>query len=334
MTDRTLPEHDSDYDGAWKEALREHTRDFMTVFFGDVSELIDWEYPLEWLDKEVSQILGDSGTRNQHVYLLVRVRLLTGEMRWILLHLEVQTSYERDFAERMARYNAGLFWAFQERVVSLAVLADLRKSWRPSESNFEFASFRSRLEFPVCKLVERLESDWQGDISLPVQVARAQIEALRTTSSAEGRFEAKWQFVRNLYDMGYTADQLRQVFRLIDLMMHLRPDLETEFEQRLTNLEEERKMPYVTSVERIWEARGRELGEEIGKEIGKEIGEAQGRLSVAVALLTRQVGDHPENVVTRIKSLTGDDVNDFVTAAISSQFIDAASIDDWFDTRS
>ena len=82
------------------------------------------------------------------------------------------------------------------------------------------------------------------------------------------------------------ADQLRQVFRLIDLMMHLRPDLETEFEQRLTNLEEERKMPYVTSVERIWEARGRELGEEIGKEIGKEIGEAQGRLSVAVALLT------------------------------------------------
>ena len=130
------------------------------------------------------------------------------------------------------------------------------------------------------------------------------------------------------------ADQLRQVFRLIDLMMHLIPDLETEFEQRLTNLEEERKMPYVTSVERIWEARGRELGEEIGKEIGKEIGEAQGRLSVAVALLTRQVGDLPENVVTRIKSLTGDDVNDFVTAAISCEFSDVNSIESWIDARS
>ncbi len=45
MTDRTIPEHDSDYDGAWKEALREHTQEFMTEFFSDVAVLIDWEPP-------------------------------------------------------------------------------------------------------------------------------------------------------------------------------------------------------------------------------------------------------------------------------------------------
>jgi hypothetical protein len=192
MTDRTPPEHDSDYDGAWKEALREHTQDFMTVFFPSVADRIDWSVPPEWLDKELSQVLGDPGTRNQHVDLLMRARLLSGETCWILLHLEVQTSYERDFAERIARYNAGLFWVFRERVVSLVVLADLLKDWCPDQSVYEFAGFENRLTYPVCKLIQRVESDWKEDYSLPAQVARAQLAALQTSNSAEGRFEAKW----------------------------------------------------------------------------------------------------------------------------------------------
>ena len=317
MTDRTIPEQDSDYDGAWKEALREHIREFMTEFFNDVAVLIDWERPLEWLDKEISQVIGDAGTRNQHVDLLVRVRLLTGETQWILLHLEVQTSYERDFAERIARYNAGLFWAFQERVVSLVVLADLRKSWRPDESIFEFASFRNRLEFPVCKLVQRLESDWQDNYSLPAQVARAQIEALRTTGSAEERFEAKWRFVRNLYDMGYTADELRKLFRLIDWMMHLRPDLESELDLRLSKFEEERQMPYVTSIERVQLARA----------------EARGRISLAIEVLNRQIGELPEEVVTRLFKLPLDDAESFSIAAISGDFTTTDSITHWLSQR-
>jgi hypothetical protein len=43
----------------------------------------------------------------------------------------------------------------------------------------------------------------------------------------------------------------------MDWMMHLRDDLSERFEQELIALEESLNMPYVTSVERIWEARGR-----------------------------------------------------------------------------
>ena len=63
-------------------------------------------------------------------------------------------------------------------------------------------------------------------------VARAQIEALRTAGDPEGRYRAKWLLVRGLYDLGYNAQQVREIFRLIDWMMHLRVDLETQFEQR------------------------------------------------------------------------------------------------------
>jgi hypothetical protein len=35
---------------------------------------IDWSYQPEWFDKELSQVLGESGRRNREVDVLVKVR--------------------------------------------------------------------------------------------------------------------------------------------------------------------------------------------------------------------------------------------------------------------
>ncbi len=101
-------------------------------------------------------------------------------------------------------------------------MAEPDANWRPREDVFQVGDFETRLKFPVCKLVDKLESEWKDDVSLPVQMARAQIESLRTAGDPEGRFRAKWQLVRSLYRAGYNADDVRELFRLIDWMMHLR----------------------------------------------------------------------------------------------------------------
>ena len=250
-TSRRSPQHDSDYDGAWKEALREHLPQFMEKYFPDEHATIDWSVESEWFDKELSQVLGQSGRRNQQVDVLVKVRLLAGGEQWILLHLEIQTSYEDDFAERVSLYNCGLRWVFRQRVLTLVVLADLRRDWQPNEDHFQLGGFESRLKIPTCKLIDKLETQWQDDNSLPVLVARAQVEALRTAGDAEARYQVKWLLVRSLYDMGYNAERVRNIFRLIDWMMHLRVDLERQFDQKLADFEKEIQMPFVTSIERV-----------------------------------------------------------------------------------
>ncbi len=111
--------------------------------------------------------------------------------------------------------------------------------------------------FPLRKLLDRLRIDWQDNHSLPVQLARAQIAGLRTAGDSQGRYQAKWQLVRNLYEIGYNAEQVRELFGLIDWMIHLRLDLEQRFKQELDQFEEGLQMPYVTSVERIARAEGR-----------------------------------------------------------------------------
>jgi hypothetical protein len=169
----------------------------LECYFPAIAAAVDWEHPPEWFNKELSQILGQTGRRNRTVDVLVKLRLRDGGEQWILLHIEVQTGYEEGFAQRLALYNSGLFWIFKQRVVTLAVLADLREGWLPDEDRFQLAGFESLTRFPVCKLIDRLRTDWQDDHSLPVQLARAQIAALRTAGDPEGRYRAKWQLVRN-----------------------------------------------------------------------------------------------------------------------------------------
>jgi hypothetical protein len=57
-----------------------------------------------------------------------------------------------------------------------------------------------------------------------------------------------------------SADDVRELFRLLDWMLQLPEGLEQQFRQDLDRFEEERRMPYVTSVERLARAEGREEG--------------------------------------------------------------------------
>jgi hypothetical protein len=290
-TRHKAPQFDSDYDGAWKESLRQHIREILGKYFPAISAAMDWSHPPEWSDKELSRILGRSKRRPKTVDILAKVRLLDGGEQWILLHLEVQSGREAGFEFRIARYHSGLFWIYEQRVVTLVVLADLDMHWRPSEDVFRVADFESRLRFPVCKLIDKLDAEWRDDHSLPVQIARAQIEALRTAGDPQGRYRAKWQLVRNLYDLGYNADEVREIFRLIDWMMSLPDELSQTFEQELSTLEESLAMPYVTSVERIAEARGESRGK------------VEGGASVLLGQLTKLCGPLPEDLEQRVRQL-------------------------------
>ena len=218
MTDEVTTldqDQDSDYDGAWKEALRRFLREFLAKYFPLVYTAVDWTCEPEWCDKELSQVIGQSGKRNRRVDVLVKVRLRNGQEQWILVHLEIQSSHEEGFASRISLYNAGIYWICQRRVLTLVVLADLQRGWVPDEDVFQVGPFESRLKFPVCKLIDRLETDWRDDDSPPVLVARAQIEALRTAGDPEGRYRAKRSLVLGLYDLGYNEEQIREMFVLL-----------------------------------------------------------------------------------------------------------------------
>ena len=86
-------------------------------------------------------------------------------------------------------------------------------------------------------------------------VALAQLAAHRRSSDPE-RKASKREIIWLLYDSGYGRDEILALLRFIDWMLRLPPALEQELRSELIALEEQKKMSYVMSIERMAEARG------------------------------------------------------------------------------
>jgi predicted transposase/invertase (TIGR01784 family) len=78
----------------------------------------------------------------------------------------------------------------------------------------------------------------------------------------------KLQLVRGLYDRSYNRSQILDLFKFIDWIIVLPEGLSESFWNDLKTYEEERKMTYVTSVEKIGFKRGEQ---ETRKEIALKL---------------------------------------------------------------
>ena len=68
------------------------------------------------------------------------------------------------------------------------------------------------------------------------------------------------RLIKGLYERGLAKEQIRQLFRVLDWMLTLPEELDKSFHEEVHRHEQERKMPYVTSFERIGRERGLEEG--------------------------------------------------------------------------
>ena len=279
---KTQPAQDSDFDGPWKATAEDDFPLLMHTFYPRHDKLVDWRVDPLFEDKELTQIIGKPDQRNKFVDLLVKVRFLDGSDRWIWLHIEFQTDYRKEFDERTFYHNCGLVYLHKGPVITLVVRGDLAKKWKPSEYVYKCEDFEHRIKFPTCKLSEKLEKDWVGNTSLPVIVARAQIEAVRTTSDPQARFAAKRDLVRELYDNGYSVTEFRRIFRLVDWMMHLRDDLEQQFNQFLEDTEKAMATTFLSCIEKDAYIEGESEGKKEGKK--------EGRAELVLAQLSAKFG--------------------------------------------
>ncbi len=79
----------------------------------------------------------------------------------------------------------------------------------------------------------------------------AHLQAQRTRQDPQGRLEWKVRWVRGLYDRGYGRDEIIDLFRFIDWVITLPEELEEQFDRVLIEIEEERRVEYITSIEQM-----------------------------------------------------------------------------------
>jgi predicted transposase YdaD len=329
--ERAVPD---DYDSPWKEAIERYFPDFMHFYFPAAYARIDWQQPYLFLDQELRAVVHDGELGKRFVDKLVRVACLSGQAEWVYIHIEVQGDPQDEFAERMFVYHYRLYDRYRQPIASLAVLADGRANWRPEVFRYESCGCELALRFPVAKLL-----DWSGEQSRlgdsrnPFAVVTlAHLATRETKDDARARHAAKWRLVQGLYRRGFERQQVVDLFRVIDWMMRLPKDLQTQLRQDLNTLEEESKMVYITSIEQLAIEEGMQKGMQQGMQKGMQQGMQQGRVVGKIQSLERQLqlrfGELPDWVRERLAQAKENELGHWTDAVLSAVSLESMFSDD------
>jgi hypothetical protein len=282
---------------------------FMAFFFAKAHADIDWARGYESLDTELQQIVRDAALGTRLADKLMKVWRRDGTEQIILIHTEIQGARDANFAKRMYVYNYRLFDRYDRPVVSLAVLGDASRTWRPTRYRYSLWGCRVGIEFPVVKLRDytgRWDALEASDNPFAM-VVMAHVQGQATRRDPEGRLQWKLRLVRRLYERGYARQDVLELFRFIDWVLALPAGLQARFQTELVQLEGERQMPYITSIERM------------GIEKGRQQGIQQGEVIVLKRLLTRRFGPLPAWAEQRLEQASPQELEGWAEHVLEAQ---------------
>ncbi len=268
MTEMNPP---ADLDGAWKEALHHYLERAFALGFPKAHSEIDWSVKVVFRDPELQKIIVGSETGRRSVDILAQVRCRDGSDRWVLLHIEIQSQREARFPERMHEYSVKILYVFRMPVASFAIFADDSPGWKPDRLTIETLGTRIEFSYPVLKLTDMDPAELERSDNPFAAFILAHLMALETAHDPRSRKAGKLRLLKRLYER-WGPEEVRRLARLIDWVMQLPKDLESQVLKEIHAFEQENHMPYVTSFERLTmeevEARGVARGAALGETKG------------------------------------------------------------------
>lgn len=278
----------SDFDSPWKEAIEQYFAAFLAFFFPEIHTGLDWSRGYEFLDKELERVVRDATVGRRYADKLVKVFLPDGNETWLLIHIEIQGYPDPAFGQRMFVYHYRIFDRYGVDVVSLAVLTDEVPASHTAPYRTARWGCELTFRFPVVKIHD-IGRDWaalEQNRNPFAIVVMAHLKAREVQDGAE-RKQWKLRLMRGLYEHGFSRDEIVELFRFIDWLLVLPVALEQEFWQELRQFEEEKHMPYVTSVEQR----------------GFEQGQLQATRDAILEVVATQFGVVPEDMTEAVQRL-------------------------------
>ena len=277
----------SDHDSPWKSAIEVFFQPCLELLFPQVAARLDWSHEPAFMDTELQKLTSDSSDTRRHVDKLIRVRTLGGEFHWILLHIEVQGEPEAQFTRRMFTYYYRLIERFDEPVVSMAILTDTGKHFRPDHYRYELMGCAIRFDFLCVKLLDlqdQLDDMLASDNIFALLVA-AQLIAKQVKQPRQ-RTDAVLNFYRMARKKGYSRQHIYQMHDFIEWMIRIPKHELSYYNQGIHLIEQEDDtMGYMAIYKRESFAQGREQGIEQGIEQGMD----KGRLIALQSTLQKQL---------------------------------------------
>jgi len=260
----------SDYDLGWKEIIQKYFEDGMKLLYPELDKIIDYKKGYKFLDKEISEIIGSNKKNKKVVDSLVEVHLKNGEEKWLLLHIEFQQAKEKEFEIRIYIYNYRIFNKYKKETISFVILGDKDKNWRPNEYKIEYPEFLLHFKYKLVKLIdfETKKDELLKSKNPFALIILSHLKRLEAGNDVVKQFRIKKELVKNLYDLGFNKNDIRNIIEFIDCLFQLPKELEEEYIEEIRKYEEVKRMPLMLTAEKLGIEKGIKKGIGLGREQG------------------------------------------------------------------
>lgn len=265
-------------DALWKGILEDLFDDFLLFYFPESIETIDFTKKFVFLDKELEQLFPNTQDEFSPKYVdkLVKVFTKSGIEEWILIHIEVQGSTDKNFTRRMYTYHYRILDKYNQPITALAILTDKHKSFKPSVYEYKFMGTSVRYEFNMYKILEANTKELQlSNNPFAVVILVVQTALKKGSISDEKLFDLKSKLVKELLKKDFSKSKIKNLLQFLKLYIRFdKQELINKFDIEIDTIT---KRPKTMGIEEFILDRERRVGRKEGKEQGLEQGVEKGK---------------------------------------------------------
>ena len=144
------------YDILWKGMIEEVIEDLLLFVDPEIGKELDLDRGFVFLDKELAEMYpnAEKTANTRLVDKLVRVYLRDGGERWMLLHIEVEGSNDKEFARRMFEYYIRLYSKYGRPVAAIAIFTGRGGGKMPAVFEDRCLWTRARYEYKTLNIAD------------------------------------------------------------------------------------------------------------------------------------------------------------------------------------
>jgi hypothetical protein len=221
-----------DYDNNWKEVVSTMIEDFLAFFMPDLYADVNFSKPIDFLEQELYDIIQETD-KDRMIDKLVRVQLKNGEDKWILIHIEFQTSGETLFSARMYHYYRLIRAKYNKNVTALVIYTGKAKPKLFDYYKEDNYGTSIVYRFNTYRIIKQNVTALLVNPNPFAIIVLANYYVLKSEANQKKRLNLKETVFDLARNRGYSDEKTSKILFFVNELMRLNQALDEEFKQHI-----------------------------------------------------------------------------------------------------
>lgn len=186
-------------DQIWKEIIEDLFPKFIEFFLPELYLDIDFNKKVNFLEQELNKLFPNSKENSRRVDKLAEVTLKNKRKKLILVHVEVQGYYDKNFDKRIFSYYYRIYDRFKKDIVTLAIFTEDNKNYKPNKYNRNNYGTEITLKYNIYKILEQSEKELLNSKNIFSLVILASLYSLKSQNDDEKKLNFKTELAKLLF---------------------------------------------------------------------------------------------------------------------------------------